>query len=182
MSLKLLQYHLQKNNHQGVTTAEALILFLILAILFGGFLMFGTLPFLSTTNRIKGSEAKSNIGAMNRAQQAYFLEKSKFAQSIKEMDIGIKEQTQNYAYYTKVRGNAAFNYAVARRSHINQNFFDRKPIKSMIGAVFTNPSVKKDELNTVAILCENNQPGKITPKEPIYKDGFISCAEGTIKI
>jgi type IV pilus assembly protein PilA len=57
---------------------------------------------LSQTNKAKGVEARNHIGAMNRAQQAFNLEKGGFADSMDKMGVGIKSQTENYDYLIKV--------------------------------------------------------------------------------
>lgn len=60
------------------------------------------------------AEAKNNIGALNRAQQAYFLEYQKFSEDLQKLDVGIKSQTKNYSYSIRATKKAVFNYAVAR--------------------------------------------------------------------
>jgi type II secretory pathway pseudopilin PulG len=179
LKIKLLQHCLNKKQNQGFTLTEAVIILLI----FGALLILAIPVLLHQEHRIGASEAKSYIGSMNRAQQAYFLEsKGKFAKTIKEMYIGIKEETENYKYYTKVKENAAFNYAIARRPYIKINWFNRKTINSYVGAIFPIPTGNKSEFNTIAIICENNQPGSTNPAEPTYKNGVIQCPAGTKQV
>ena len=47
-----------------------------------------------------GSEAKSYTGSMNRAQQAYFLERITFTNSINS-EAGIPLETDRYKYYSR---------------------------------------------------------------------------------
>ncbi|HLO88438.1 MAG TPA: type IV pilin-like G/H family protein [Nostocaceae cyanobacterium] len=177
--VKLLRHCFNKKNNQGVTLPEVLILLVVL----GGLLMLFLPCSFSQPNRIGSSEAKNNIGAMNRVQQAYFLETNgKFARTIKEMNIGIKEQTTNYNYYTQITQNTAFNYAIARHSYINRGWFEKRPINSYVGAVFVVTAANKSELNTIAIVCQNNNPGTNLPSEPTYKNGILKCGAGTKEI
>ena len=43
-------------------------------------------------------EARHNLGAINRTQQAFYLENNRFADSLKEIGLGIKTETTNYRY------------------------------------------------------------------------------------
>ncbi|WP_199246573.1 type IV pilin-like G/H family protein [[Phormidium] sp. ETS-05] len=42
--------------------------------------------------------AKNDVGAMNRAQQSYFLESQKFGVTMGEIGMGIPTETDNYSY------------------------------------------------------------------------------------
>ncbi len=53
---------------------------------------------LSQSSNDSSREAKQNIGAFLRAQQAYFLENSVFANSIPDLGTGISTTTNNYQY------------------------------------------------------------------------------------
>lgn len=66
--------------------------------------------------KVRQSEAKQSIGAINRGQQAYFFEKKTFANSIDNLELGIKTETENYSYSIKVNENNSINYAIAKHS------------------------------------------------------------------
>lgn len=122
------------------------------------------------TIRAKQSEGKNYIGAMNRAQQAYFIEYDKFTNSLEKLAIGIKNHTENYSYVMRVVGKAAFHYAIPR---------DRR-LKSYVGGVF---SVKNSQGEiTEAIVCEANSPGPKKPAEPIEQNGKLICGTNTRKL
>jgi type IV pilus assembly protein PilA len=53
---------------------------------------------LSMSNRAKESQAQSNIGAVNRAQQTYRLSNSEFAENIALLEIGVPTETPHYTY------------------------------------------------------------------------------------
>ncbi len=143
----------------------------------GGVLI--SLPSLMScnTSKTKQVEAKLNIGAMNRSQQAYQLEFKTFTQSFVDLSVGIKPQSINYNYSIRTTKTAAFHYAIARKKTRN--------IKSYVGGIFlipaTNaaPKANKDEMLTVAIACEALRPGSITPTAPTLVKGVPTCGSGT---
>jgi len=148
-----------------------LVIFLGLGI--GG--VFLALPSLmSCTNKAKASEAKNNIGAMNRAQQAYYSEYQKFSNSMESLGIGIRPETVNYQYSIRITETAVFNYAIARKG--------TKNIKSYVGGVFAVPPTNVDptgEMTTVVIECEGTSPGRTQIAEPTLEEGVPICGSGT---
>ncbi|MEG4172139.1 MULTISPECIES: type IV pilin-like G/H family protein [unclassified Microcoleus] len=134
--------------------------------------------FLNASHKPMISEAKSYVGSMNKAQQAYFAEKSAFATSVNALGIGIKTETTNYKYSVRATKKAAFNYAVAKE----------KNLKSYVGGVFLvraknlEPNAAKEEITTTSILCGSDFPGTIKPAEPTYENGKIACGKGTKEV
>ncbi|MGK7941745.1 MAG: type IV pilin protein [Crocosphaera sp.] len=80
-----------KNNH-GFTLIELLVVILIVAVLSA--MAFPQM--LQMIGRSRESEARSLMGAMNRAQQAYFNEQQTFAKSAVELEVPVG----NEQYYT----------------------------------------------------------------------------------
>jgi serine/threonine protein kinase len=132
---------------------------------------------LGMVRKAKQAEATQNVGTMNRAQQAYFLENDEFADSIQELGIGIRTQTQNYQYSIRATPLAVFNYATPRE----------KKIKGYVGAVFlTSADEATDEILTVGLMCETKSPGWLPnwfniprPAAPIVRGNVIECAPNT---
>lgn len=122
------------------------------------------------TIRAKQSEGKNYVGAMNRGQQAYFIEYNKFTNSLEKLGIGIKNSTENYSYVMRVVGNAAFHYAIPRDHRL----------KSYVGGVFIVKNSQGEVPN--AIVCEANSPGAKKPAEPAYVDGKLTCGTNTRKL
>ena len=120
--------------------------------------------FLAMANKSKQSEGKQYVSSMNKGQQAYFAEKSAFATSIADLEIGIKTETTNYKYSTRATKTASFNYAVAKE----------KNLTSSVGGVFLVPAK-----TTSSILCEADDRGTIEPAEPTYQNGEVICGKGT---
>lgn len=127
--------------------------------------------------KARQAEARNNIGAMNRAQQAYFLESQEFADSLQKLGVGIKNPSVNYEYSIRPTPLAVFNYATART----------KNIKSYVGAVFlTVGNQQTGELLTVAIACETKSDwrskwSKIPrlAEAPIVRGNVIECDPNT---
>ncbi|WP_269546375.1 type IV pilin-like G/H family protein [Coleofasciculus chthonoplastes] len=115
------------------------------------------------------SEAKQYIGSMNRAQQAYFLEKGNFTNNIGELGLGISTETKNYTYSSHATLLSAINYSVSRQSDL----------KSYVGGVFLGRVEETGESTTLAILCETKDKGTNRPPAPIVEDGTLQCAPGT---
>jgi type IV pilus assembly protein PilA len=157
----------QKNKTQGMTLIEFLVVAFVIVTLAAV-----ALPSLmSCGGKCKQVEARNNIGAMNRAQQAYNIEKGAFADSFEKMGIGIKPESSNYSYFTRVNERAVFSYAIPKDPNI----------KSYTGAVWTettNINGKKEE-TTKAILCEAEKPGATKRADTVYINGRYVCGEGT---
>jgi hypothetical protein len=116
------------------------------------------------------AEAKQNVGAMNRAQQAYLLEYTEFANSISALRIGIKTQTTNYDYSMSATPLAAFHYAVSRKDRF----------KSFVGGVFlTSIDEATGEISTVGLVCETKSPGTKRPPDPIVQGNVVECPPNT---
>ncbi|MGD1914488.1 MAG: type IV pilin-like G/H family protein [Rivularia sp. (in: cyanobacteria)] len=64
-------------------------------------------------NKARQSEGKFNIGAMNRAHQAYFLENNKFGTNINELQLGIKSETENYVYKVVPQSNQTLSSCIS---------------------------------------------------------------------
>jgi type II secretory pathway pseudopilin PulG len=167
------------------------------------FLSFNSLPifrhsFCSLLIRCGGCCAygpgpKENIGAINRAQQAYFLEYQEFTTDLAQLGVGIKNPSGNYSYSIRATKNAVFNFAVSlpgtyryRTEYFGPFWWEfKEPLKSYVGAVFAVPTTNLDpkanngELETVAITCEALRPGATQPAAPTLQEGIPTCGEGT---
>jgi type IV pilus assembly protein PilA len=84
----------KKKGNEGFTLIELLVVIIIVGVLAAI-----ALPsFLNQIGKARGSEAKSNLGTINRAQQSYRLENQTFADDYPKLDAQIVPKF--YAYDT----------------------------------------------------------------------------------
>jgi len=123
-------------------------------------------------------EAKQYVNIMNYVQPAYFAENSAFATSVNGLQIGLKNETKYYKYSVWSTQKKAVSYGVSKENKL----------KNYVGGVFLvpakdiNPNAAKDEIKTISILCEADEPGTIKPSAPTYENGKIACGQGTTEV
>jgi prepilin-type N-terminal cleavage/methylation domain-containing protein len=89
---KYLQHLVKKNKDKGFTLIELLVVIIIVGVLAAI-----ALPsFLNQIGKARGSEGKSNLGTINRAQQAYRLEQNTFATRVANLDAKITGKFYSY--------------------------------------------------------------------------------------
>ncbi len=124
-------------------------------------------------NRARQAEGKSYVGSMNRASQAYFIEYERFASSLEELQIGIKPETESYAYSVKLLGSNGVQTMATPKLII---------LKSYTGGAFAVKSPETGEMLPVAIVCESEQPSKSPPPPPMLVDNQPQCPPGFQKV
>ena len=154
---KFLQYlnnRKNKETQEGFTLIELLVVIIIIGILAAI-----ALPsLLGQVSKAKQAEAKNNIGAINRAQQAYFLEWQEFTSGLTDLGVGIKTLSENYEY-TLVPA------ADAGASVITNKARARKvALRSYAGIVGTDiGNTETSEPLTIAYACESATPTTAEP-------------------
>jgi type IV pilus assembly protein PilA len=164
-------------------------LFALGLILFGLFDFLVSSPYsgISSIHKARQNEAGNNIGAMNRAQEAYFLEYSEFSDSLQKLGVGIKNPTENYEYSIRVTPLAVFNRATPRKKFNDATPQKKEYLKGHVGAVFIVVGDETTgEVLTVAIACEPQSPTWLSnwfnisrPADPILRDDRIECGPHT---
>jgi len=145
---KYLQYLNQKKQDEGFTLIELLVVIIIIGILSAI-----ALPsFLNQANKARESEAKQYIGSINRAQQAYYLEREDFAGSgqIGRLGLGIQENTQNYSYVLNRQSDSAVTNQAQPAKANNAS------VRAFIGGVAVGTITATSEATTLAVLCQGN--------------------------
>jgi type IV pilus assembly protein PilA len=157
LKAKFLQHLVNKKGEQGFTLIELLVVIIIIGILSAI-----ALPsFLNQANKARQSEAKTYVGSMNRAQQAYYLEQSNvFADNVNfpKLALGVATQTNNYKYSITGGGGggtaaAAGVSTVVNRAEIAVNAA-ASPLKAYLGGVSAATVAGTNEASTLAVLAE----------------------------
>ena len=130
--------------------------------------------FLNQANKARESEGRTYIGSLNRAQQAYFLEKEAFSTSMDALGIGVPAQTETYNYEIGVQQGElpiAVNLATPAQ----------EGIRGFIGLVFLTP-VDDNSLTSSAILCVTEAPVSVaSPMPSPMPAGFMECPPGFVQ-
>ncbi|CAN1212664.1 hypothetical protein TUMEXPCC7403_20835 [Tumidithrix helvetica PCC 7403] len=123
----------------------------------------------------KQSEARTYVGSLNRGQQAYFTENSKYGSSIDVLGVGIKTDTENFIYTTRVTTGKSFK----EQSVFNYGISKSAERRSYVGGIFLSEVAASSDVTSLAILCEANAPGDTKPPDPIVKNGIPTCGANT---
>jgi type IV pilus assembly protein PilA len=152
LKAKFLQHLVNKKGEQGFTLIELLVVIIIIGILSAI-----ALPsFLNQANKAKQSEAKTYVGSMNRAQQAYYLEKNAFvaaATDFGKLGLGVSTQTVNYKYETVAGGAKSASVVNTANTVVTT-----APLKAYAGGVVIGSITATSEATTLAVLCEALNP------------------------
>lgn len=126
-------------------------------------------PLNNQLQRAIQAEGKTYIGSLNRASQAYFVEKNSFTADIDQLGVGISKETKNYSYSLVVvdAKKAVQTIAIAKRDDI----------KSYTGLTYVT-SDKNNEAIPKAILCESNSPTAQKPNPPEVINNEAQCPTG----
>ena len=119
------------------------------------------MPLQSGAIPSRQSEARTYVGSMNRAQQAFFLEKNYFAGNLAVLAIGISPETENYKYQVMVLDStkAVQNIAIAKDDGL----------KSYTGLVYLVKTADPSESYPTALICESVKPTRQSPAKFILK-------------
>lgn len=164
-------YRRQKKLDRQAIIAMVVPPFALISILMAWFIV--TMPYYAITsqgqaNRARETEATNTIGAINRAQQAFYLEEVRFANSLEAIDLDfIGRESDNYEFEI-VATEADMTSATATAKN--------KGLKSFIGAVFIIEDASGRK-STRSIMCKSNQPSQQAPSLPtVSAAGEFQCA------
>ena len=145
--------------------------------------------FVSSCRR-NNVEARNNLGALNRTQQAYFLDYQKFTYTLDELGMGIPTETSDYHYRIvqpmtpvsdwKQPNPANWVMTIAQAKYKNQ--------KTFFGLVWSETAPTTKEIATRAKICfpfnAGQQPwDSYTQRNPIMsetmmRNGQMQCPLG----
>jgi type IV pilus assembly protein PilA len=157
---KLLQHlNKKKGAEEGFTLIELLVVIIIIGILAAI-----ALPsFLNQANKAKQAEAKTYIGSMNRAQQAFYLENNFMTsfdagKGFGALGLGIATKTVNFQYNIDGGATEAPAPPVNPNDPANQVTNQAVPqsgsLKAYIGGVQLGTIAATSEATTLSVMCE----------------------------
>ena len=158
LKVKYLQYLNNKKASAGFTLIELLVVIIIIGILSAI-----ALPaFLNQANKAKQSEAKTNVGSMNRAQQAYILENDDFVVNtvadpteFAKLGLGIATETANYKYGAiQTTGGGAIKGVTNFADTVDPD----ASLKVYYGQTVIGTLTDTGEATTLVVLCEALKP------------------------
>ena len=164
----------QTNNKESKKTLKFLLaclgcggLSIVLLAILAAFLAVPS--FLNRPTRTRVHEAITYLGAMNRGQQAYFIENQAFSPSIEDLDLGLRTATDNYSYSIELQPDGAVMTATPLKEQL----------KYYTGAVFT---VGETPDSTTTQICESAEAimPAIPSLNPLTKT--IDCPQGSLSL
>lgn len=112
------------------------------------------------------TEAKNQLGAINRAQQAYRLENAQFTSSLDDLDISVPQSTENYNYkIQKAQDYFAVATALAKTS---------KEIKNFAGIVYLDEDTKAISTEVCVLENSSNLSSKLA-MDNVVQDDEVVC-------
>jgi Type IV pilin-like G and H, putative len=124
--------------------------------------------------------SKSTVGSFIRAQQAYFLEKSSFAQSYRLLGLGDGDApaaTTRYRYSVEMGKDKSFIYATPIKELPTDLFklgLTKKGFTSLVGGV----AYDKKNKTIVTIICHSEKQTLDKPPKPVFQQNKFSCPIG----
>lgn len=153
--------------------------------------------FFMSINQNKQVVARNNIGAINRTQQAFYLENNHLADSLTELGLGIKTETDIYHYriiqpmmlvQDLNQSGSSDSDVLIRMAIADKNVKENirhNDLKNYFGVVYTVPETSasgETEIITRAILCEMTRENPLPTTIPTVTNGIVECPHGATKL
>lgn len=135
-----------------------------------------------TNERLNGEQEGWNyIDSMNRAQQTYYLEHEEFATTLRQLRVGISEETGFYRYAIATPSDPSRGVIMTAKSKSEE----LRSFASAVWLVGVRSGDSVVERTTMAAICETEQPSTTSPELILPTDitqTRISCPPGSRRV
>lgn len=123
-------------------------------------------------NKVTG--ALDTLRAINRTQQAIWLEDEEFTDSIESLGIGLSEETETYSYTLTLQNPSLVTSQAIAKSPEGYH---------IVGAVSVFDDGQESFPTTITILCVQSEPGGSVPSPPFLAQAtdYLACPVGTVE-
>jgi hypothetical protein len=166
---------------EKMTSSKKSRILILLGIL--GFLFFilhslilqSTLNQGSQVNKARQLDAQVTVYNMNEDQEAFYATENKFTSNLTLLRIKVEPETLFYSYKIRNYNSGKSPYAISTATAKVDG------LKSYVGGVFLTKT-PSNSTETIAILCESQQPSKKPLASPQLVGGSPQCPPGSTKL
>ncbi|NDJ16525.1 type IV pilin-like G/H family protein [Myxacorys almedinensis] len=166
----------------------------VLIVVIGAFLTGGVMAFLSTSKAVQSEAenavtppdeqtpedqqqgAKDYLKAMNTAQEKFYQQNNRFANSLEELERSANLIAQSYDYAYRLKVSNASGDGSGQRALLTASPREAG-LRSYIGGVFVA------QKGTTSVICQTQKPSMDAPLVPEFSSkGEVSCAPRSAKV
>ncbi|MBD2542788.1 type IV pilin-like G/H family protein [Planktothricoides raciborskii] len=153
------------------------------------------------TEKRMSMERKTIINALNRGQQAHYLERNKFGKSMDEIGLGITKDTGESSYrivqpmmpvqdltQSAISDEHESMIMAIGQKNIKKNYRPRSAdidLKNYLGVVYSLPQKSasgETEIIPIAILCQITEENSLPTTMPKLINGEMQCPNASINV